>query len=99
MGQDSQVKHFDHVGGSHAPLDAESQVLTGELIDNVTDLEHAPLPKLPHGHPFSARPQAAGTTQNNLLKTNGPKNPDPSTCFAIWNRIIRQCGLKWSKVV
>ena len=43
MGQDSQVKHFDHVGGSHAPLDAESQVLTGELIDNVTDLEHAPL--------------------------------------------------------
>ena len=44
MGQDSQVKHFDHVGGSHAPLDAESQVLTGELIDNVTDLEHVPLP-------------------------------------------------------
>ena len=44
MGQGSQVKHFDHVGGSHAPLDAESQVLTGELIDNVTDLEHAPLP-------------------------------------------------------
>ena len=42
MGQDSQVKHFDHVGGSHAPLDAESQVLTGELIDNVADLEHAP---------------------------------------------------------
>ena len=27
----------------------------------------------------SARPQAAGTTQNNPLKTNGPKNPDPST--------------------
>ncbi|MBS6968528.1 MAG: hypothetical protein KH140_06235, partial [Actinomyces sp.] len=26
----------------------------------------------------SARPQAAGTTQNNPLKTNGPKNPDPS---------------------
>ena len=44
MGQGSQVKHFDHVGGSHAPLDAESQVLTGELIDNVTDLERAPLP-------------------------------------------------------
>ena len=44
MGQDGQVKHFDHVGGSHAPLDAQSQVLTGELIDNVTDLEHAPLP-------------------------------------------------------
>ena len=44
MGQDSQVKHFDHVGGSHAPLDAESQVLTGELIDNVTDLEHASPP-------------------------------------------------------
>ena len=44
MGQDSQVKHFDHVGGSHAPLDAESQVLTGELINDVTDLEHAPLP-------------------------------------------------------
>ena len=33
MGQDSQVKHFDHVGGPHAPLDTESQVLTGELID------------------------------------------------------------------
>ena len=33
MGQDSQVKHFDHVGGSHAPLDTESQVLTGEHID------------------------------------------------------------------
>lgn len=42
MCQDSQVKHFDHVDGSHAPLNAESQVLTGELIDNVTDLEHAP---------------------------------------------------------
>ena len=26
----------------------------------------------------SARPQAAGTTQNNPLKTNGPKNPDLS---------------------
>ena len=26
----------------------------------------------------SARPQAAGTTQNNPLKTNGPKKPDPS---------------------
>ena len=26
----------------------------------------------------SARTQAAGTTQNNPLKTNGPKNPDPS---------------------
>ena len=33
MGQDSQVKHFDHVGGTHAPLDAKSQVLTGEHID------------------------------------------------------------------
>ena len=36
--------HFDHVGGSYAPLNAESQVLTGELIDNVTDLEHASPP-------------------------------------------------------
>ena len=44
MGQDSQVKHFDHIDGSHAPLDAESQVLARELINNVTDLEHAPLP-------------------------------------------------------
>ena len=26
----------------------------------------------------SARPQAAGTTQNNPLKTNGPKYLDPS---------------------
>ena len=44
MGKGSQVKHFDHVGRSHAPLDAESQVLARELIDEVTDLEHAPLP-------------------------------------------------------
>ena len=27
----------------------------------------------------SARPQAARTTQNNPLKTNGPKNPGPSS--------------------
>ena len=27
----------------------------------------------------SARPQTAGTTQDNPLKTNGQKNPDPST--------------------
>ena len=26
----------------------------------------------------AGRPQAAGTTQNNPLKTNGPKKPDPS---------------------
>ena len=32
-GQDSQVKHFDHVGGSLTPLGTESQVLTGEHID------------------------------------------------------------------
>ena len=44
MGQDSQVKHFDHVGRSHTPLDAERQVLARELIDEVTDLERAPLP-------------------------------------------------------
>ena len=44
MCQDSQVKHFDHIDGSHAPLNAESQVLARELIDEVTDLEHAPLP-------------------------------------------------------
>ena len=31
----------------------------------------------------SARPQAAGTTQNNPLKTNGPKNPDPSSALEI----------------
>ena len=34
----------------------------------------------------SAQPQAARTTQNNPLKTNGPKNPDPS------NLIIGQDG-------
>ena len=36
----------------------------------------------------SHRPQAAGTTQNNPLKTNGPKNPDPSTFAArfSWRR-------------
>ena len=33
IGQDSQAKHFDHVGGSLTPLDTESQVLTGEHID------------------------------------------------------------------
>ena len=44
MGQDSQVKHFDHIDGSHAPLNAESQVLTGELINDVTDLKDTPLP-------------------------------------------------------
>jgi len=35
----------------------------------------------------SARPQAAGTTQNNPLKTNGPKNPDPSTQAEIYPRL------------
>ena len=44
MGEDSQVKHFDHVGRSHTPLNAQSQVLARELIDEVTGLEHAPLP-------------------------------------------------------
>ena len=44
MGQDSQVKHFDHIDGSHAPLNAESQVLTRELINDVTDLKDTPLP-------------------------------------------------------
>ena len=44
MGQDSQVKHFDHVDGSHAPLDAERQVLARELINDVTDLKDTPLP-------------------------------------------------------
>ena len=42
MGQDSQVKHFDHVDGSHAPLNTDSQVLTGELINDVTDLQDTP---------------------------------------------------------
>ena len=36
MGEDSQVTHFDHVGGSHAPLNAQSQVLARELINDVT---------------------------------------------------------------
>ena len=44
MGPGSQVKHFDHIDGSHAQLNTESQVLTGELINDVTDREHAPLP-------------------------------------------------------
>ena len=44
MGQDSQIKHLDHVDGSHAPLNTESQVLTGELINDVTDLQDTPLP-------------------------------------------------------
>lgn len=33
----------------------------------------------------AGRPQAAGTTQNNPLKTNGPKNPDPSTRTPVTN--------------
>ena len=44
MCQDSQVKHFDHVDGSHTPLNAESQVLARELINDVTDLKDTPLP-------------------------------------------------------
>ena len=44
MCQDSQVKHFDHVDGSHAPLNAESQMLARELINDVTDLKDTPLP-------------------------------------------------------
>ena len=44
MCQDSQVKHFDHVDGSHAPLNAQSQVLARELINDVTDLKDTPLP-------------------------------------------------------
>ena len=40
----SQVTHFDHVDGSHAPLNAQSQVLARELINDVTDLEDTPLP-------------------------------------------------------
>ena len=44
MGQGSQVKHFDHVNGSHAPLNAQSQVLARELINDVTDLKDTPLP-------------------------------------------------------
>ena len=42
MSQDSQVKHFDHIDGSHAPLNAESQVLARELINDVTDLKDTP---------------------------------------------------------
>ncbi len=38
MGQDSQVTHVDHVDGSHAQLNAHSQVLARELINDVTDL-------------------------------------------------------------
>ena len=44
MGPGSQVKHFDHVDGSHAPLNTESQVLARELINDVTDLKDTPLP-------------------------------------------------------
>lgn len=31
----------------------------------------------------SARPQAAGTTQNNPLKTNGPKTQTPPNAYAV----------------
>ena len=41
---DSQVKHFDHVDSSHAPLNGQSQVLARELINDVTDLKDTPLP-------------------------------------------------------
>ena len=42
--QDSQVTHVDHIDGSHAPLNAHSQVLARELINDVTDLQDTPLP-------------------------------------------------------
>ena len=42
--QGSQVTHFDHVDGSHAPLNAQSQVLARELINDVTDLKDTPFP-------------------------------------------------------
>ena len=44
MCQGSQVKHFDHVDGSNAPLNAQSQVLARELINDDTDLKDTPLP-------------------------------------------------------
>ena len=40
----------------------------------------------------SARPQAAGTTQNNPLKTNGPKNPDPSNLINYTTRALIETG-------
>ena len=65
MGHGSQVTHVDHVDGSYAPLDAESQVLARELINDVTDLKGTPLPVRveldingPH-LPRSARPDQA----------------------------------------
>ena len=44
MCQGSQVTHVDHVDGSHTPLNAHSQVLTDELINDDTDLQDTPLP-------------------------------------------------------
>ena len=49
----------------------------------------------------SARPQAADTTQNNPLTTNGPKNPDPSSMFSLlivekWNVRIFFCSARYT---
>ena len=38
----------------------------------------------------SARPQATRTTQNNPLKTNGPKNPDPSNLIPAITQYLRK---------
>ena len=74
MGHDSQVEHVDHVASSHAPLDAESQVLAGELIDDVTDREHTPLPvgidldiDCPHLPVSTSRGQGLGTRRGGVL--------------------------------
>ena len=40
----------------------------------------------------AGRPQAAGTTQNNPLKTNGPKKPDPSRPSSKLLAVIKAVG-------
>ena len=59
------------LGRTHALTSQRLGLL--QLHDN---LLRRVLRDLPHGRPF-ARPQAAGTTQNNPLTTNGPKKPRP----------------------
>ena len=49
----------------------------------------------------SAQPQAADTTQNNPLTTNGPKNPDPSSMLSLlifekWNVRIFFCSARYT---
>ena len=46
----------------------------------------------------SARPHTARTTQNNPLKTNGPKNPDPSMATKQISEISKELSALQARV-